>query len=57
MARQRKDQLLEYFKDYPPEVKRIVNRVLVLEQQHINSLRPRVKEPIRQAIDAEVQKK
>lgn len=54
MVKERRKQLEEFFQKYDLSVQRIVMRVLELEQQEIDSDRPRVKEQIRQFIDQEV---
>lgn len=51
-----RNQLAELFKKYEPAVQRIVKKVLVLEQRHIDSLRPRVKDDIRQTIEEEIER-
>jgi hypothetical protein len=57
MAAETRTSLQEFFKKYDPAVQRIVRRVISLEQRHIDSVRPRVKDEIRQAIEEEVLKK
>lgn len=56
MAPETRTSLYEFFKKYDPTVQRVVRRVISLEQRHIDSLRPRVKEEIRQVIEEEVSK-
>lgn len=53
----RQSQLAEFFKKYDPAIQRIVRRVLEVEQRYIDSLRPRVKDDIRDAIEQEARKK
>jgi len=50
-----KDRLMELFKEYDPEVQRVISEVLTLEQEHISLERPRVKNLVRQIIDHIVQ--
>ncbi|WP_168058391.1 hypothetical protein [Candidatus Manganitrophus noduliformans] len=57
MVKEKRKQLEDFFKDYDPAVQRIVKRVLELEQQQIDSERPRVKDDIRQIIEQEARKK
>ena len=46
-----KDRLMELFKEYDPEVQRVISEVLTLEQEHISMERPRVKNLVKQIID------
>jgi hypothetical protein len=46
---------MELFKEYDPEVQRVISEVLTLEQEHISLERPRVKNLVRQIIDHIVQ--
>lgn len=57
MVKEKRNQLEDFFKDYEPAVQRIVKKVLNLEQQQIDSLRPRVRDDIRQIIEQEARKK
>jgi hypothetical protein len=50
-----KDRLMELFKEYDPEVQRVISEVLTLEQEHISMERPRVKNLVKQIIDHVVQ--
>jgi hypothetical protein len=51
-----KDRVLELFKDQDADVKRVIEKVLELEQENISIERPRVMEGIREIIDRTVKK-
>lgn len=55
MTRESRNKLLDFFKEYPPLVQKIVKRVLEIEQEQIDMKRPRVKEDIRELFDREGQ--
>ena len=57
MVRERRHRLAEFFKKYEPAIQRVVIRVVELEQQQIDMIRPRVKDDIRQVIEQEVREK
>jgi hypothetical protein len=46
--------LFEFLNDVDPAVRQILAEVLLAEQRRIDMQRPRVKEDIREAIDAQV---
>ena len=49
-----KARVMELFKEYEPDVQRVISEVLTLEQEHISMERPRVKQSIKQIIDQAV---
>ena len=51
-----KDKLKELFKDYEPGLQRIIQEVLVLEQENISMERPRVKEKVEDIIAREAKR-
>lgn len=57
MVKERRNQLEDFFKKYDPAIQRIVKGVLKLEEEQIDSERPRVKEEIRQLIEQEARNK
>ena len=51
-----KDRVLELFKEQDADVKRVIEKVLELEQENISIERPRVMEGIREIIERTVKK-
>lgn len=51
-----KDKLMKLFKDYEPDVQKVVEEVLALEQEHISLERFKYKESIKEIIDGTVKK-
>ncbi len=49
-----KDRVLNLFRDYDEDVRKIIAEVIVLEQEHISMERPRVKDAIKEIIDEAV---
>jgi hypothetical protein len=49
-----RDLLLEFLKEVDPAVRSILKEVVMTEQRYIDMQRPRVKQEIREIIDAEV---
>ena len=50
-----KKKLLELIKELDPEIQVIVAEVIELEREHLDFMRPRVKENIRDIIDRHAQ--
>ena len=52
-----KDRIIKLFKGYEPEVQKIIEEVLEIEQEYISMKSPRgVKEAIRETIDRAIKK-